>query len=117
VGREREEGGWRFWRGKRRHERRLGVGCAECRLGKMNRATWAPLVSCSARPCPRPAAALGPRGRAMGQGERRGVGCGWELCRARKLGHGEDWEGLVFLLFFSLFLALVFYLLFYAIFF
>jgi hypothetical protein len=53
----------------------------------------------------------------MGQGERRGVGCGWELCRARKLGHGEDWEGLVFLLFFSLFLALVFYLLFYAIFF
>jgi hypothetical protein len=46
----------------------------------------------------------------------RGVGCGWELGHARKLGRREDWERL-FSLLFSLFLALVFYLLIYVIFF
>jgi hypothetical protein len=33
VGKEREEGGWRFWQGKRRRERRLGVGRAGATVG------------------------------------------------------------------------------------
>jgi hypothetical protein len=81
--------------------------CGSDGWGKMNMAVWAPPVSCSVRPCPRPAAATGPRTRrwATRGAARRGLGAGpcW------KLGRREDWEALVF---FSLFLALVFYLLF-----
>jgi hypothetical protein len=81
--------------------------CGSGSWGKMNRAAWAPLVSYSARPCPRPAATTGPRThrRATRGAARRGLGAGpcW------KLGRREDWEVLVL---FSLFLALVFYLLF-----
>jgi hypothetical protein len=85
----------------------LGGRWAGAWSGEKLRAGWAARMGRERRGGARWAGTWGARWAAGAREELgRGVGRGWELGRAQKLGHREDWEGLFSLFYFLSFLLL-----------